>query len=201
MTEEQLGLNILGLNDVKPIHRNLPVERLIEEGLLNGEVVMGMNGATIVDTGAYTGRSPKDKFFVEESSSVNNLWWGSVNRPVDEAIFDELYNKIIDYYNNSSSKTYIFDGFAGADLENRLPLRVIAKRAWQAHFCHNMFICPTTGELDCFTPEFTIINASDVKDELFEAHGLNSETFVIFNLKKKIAIIGGTEYGGEMKKG
>ena len=101
MTEEQLGLNTLGLNDIKPIHRNLPVERLIEDGLLNGEVVMGMNGATIVDTGAYTGRSPKDKYFVEESSSVNNLWWGPVNRPVDEAIFDELYAKIIDYYNNS----------------------------------------------------------------------------------------------------
>ncbi len=201
MTEEQLGLNTLGLSDIKPIHRNLPVERLIEEGLLNGEVVMGMNGATIVDTGAYTGRSPNDKFFVEEPSSVNNLWWGPVNRPVDGAIFDELYNKIIDYYNTAETKTYIFDGFAGADLENRLPLRVIAKRAWQAHFCHNMFICPNQGELANFDPEFTIINASDVKDELFEEHGLNSETFVIFNLKKKIAIIGGTEYGGEMKKG
>jgi phosphoenolpyruvate carboxykinase (ATP) len=201
VTEEQLGLNTLGLNDIKPIHRNLPVERLIEDGLLNGEVVMGMNGATIVDTGAYTGRSPKDKYFVEESSSVKNLWWGPVNRPIDEAIFDELYAKIIDYYNNSSSKTYIFDGFAGADLENRLSLRVIVKRAWQAHFCHNMFICPTQDELVDFAPEFTIINASDVKDELFQEHGLNSETFVIFNLKKKIAIIGGTEYGGEMKKG
>ena len=74
MTEEQLGLNMLGLSHIRPIHRNLPVERLIEEGLLNGEVVMGMNGATIVDTGAYTGRSPNDKFFVEESSSVDNLW-------------------------------------------------------------------------------------------------------------------------------
>ena len=201
MTEEKLGLNLLGLNDITPIHRNLPVERLIEEGLLNGEVVMGMNGATIVDTGAYTGRSPKDKYFVEEPSSVDNLWWGPVNRPVDEAIFDELYDKIIDYYNGAGTKTYIFDGFAGADLENRLPLRVIAKRAWQAHFCNNMFICPAKGELTNFVPEFTIINASDIKNELFEEHGLNSETFVIFNLKKKIAIIGGTEYAGEMKKG
>ena len=94
MTENQLGLNALGLNDIKPIHRNLPIERLIEEGLLNGEVVMGMNGATIVDTGAYTGRSPNDKFFVEESSSINNLWWGPVNRPVHEAIFDKLYSKV-----------------------------------------------------------------------------------------------------------
>ena len=201
MTEEQLGLNMLGLTNIKPIHRNLPVERLIEEGLLNGEVVMGMNGATIVDTGAYTGRSPNDKFFVEEPSSVNNLWWGPVNRPVNESIFDELYSKIIDYYNTAETKTYIFDGFAGADLEHRLALRVIAKRAWQAHFCHNMFICPNQDELPNFDPEFTIINASDVKDELFEEHGLNSETFVIFNLEKKIAIIGGTEYGGEMKKG
>ena len=201
MTEELLGLYKLGLINIQPILRNLPVERLIEEGLLNGEVVMGMKGATMVDTGAYTGRSPKDKYFVEEPTSVDNLWWGPVNQRVSETIFNELLSKIIEYYNNSDSKTYIFDGFAGADKKNRLSLRVIAKRAWQAHFCHNMFICPNEGELNRFEPEFTIINASEVTDELFEEHGLNSETFVIFNLQKKIVIIGGTEYGGEMKKG
>jgi len=201
VTEELLGLYKLGLINIQPILRNLPVERLIEEGLLNGEVVMGMKGATMVDTGAYTGRSPKDKYFVEEPTSVDNLWWGPVNQRVSETIFNELLSKIIEYYNNSDSKTYIFDGFAGADKKNRLSLRVIAKRAWQAHFCHNMFICPNEGELNRFEPEFTIINASEVTDELFEEHGLNSETFVIFNLQKKIVIIGGTEYGGEMKKG
>jgi len=201
VTEKQLGVHKLGLNNIKPILRNLPIERLIEEGLLNGEVVMGMNGATMVDTGAYTGRSPNDKFFVEESSSVDNIWWGPVNHPVSESIFEMLLNKIVNYYNDTDSKTYIFDGFAGADKDNQLPLRVIAKRAWQAHFCQNMFICPNNDELKVFEPEFTIINASDVKDESFEQHGLNSETFIIFNLQRKIAIIGGTEYGGEMKKG
>ena len=201
MTESSLGLDVIGLHNVGKILRNLSAERLVEEGILNNEVKMGMNGATIVDTGAYTGRSPKDKYFVEENTSKENLWWGPVNSPVSEEIFNELLEKVLNYYNSSQSKTYIFDGFAGADKENRLPLRVVAKRAWQSHFCHNMFINPTEDELNNFSPEFTIINASEVKNVDFEAHGLNSETFVIFNLEKKIAIIGGTEYGGEMKKG
>ena len=106
-----------------------------------------------------------------------------------------------DYYNNGVSNSYIFDGFAGADETYRLNVRIIAKKAWQAHFAHNMFIRPNTAELEKFEPDFTIINASDIQNEEFQQHGLNSKTFVLFHIGRRIAIIGGTEYGGEMKKG
>ena len=198
----QSNLRELGITQNTNINRNLPVESLIEEMIINGEGVLGMNGAVMVDTGAYTGRSPNDKYFVDESSSTDNLWWGPVNRKVSEDVFNELYEKVTGYYNtNSDSKTYVFDGFAGADPEYRLNVRIIAKKAWQAHFCNNMFIRPLHDELIRFFPDFTIINASDVKNEKFKEHGLNSETFILFHLGKKVAIIGGTEYGGEMKKG
>ena len=198
---KELGLEILGITDVETVHRNLPVERLIEETVINGEGAVGPRGATIVDTGKYTGRSPKDKYIVDEPTSTDNLWWGPVNRKVDEVIFDELYQKVVNYYNTDDSKTYMFDGFAGFDPNYSINVRILAKRAWQAHFVHNMFIRPESGQLDGFEPDFTIINASSVFNETFEKHGMNSETFIIFHMGKRIAIIGGTEYGGEMKKG
>ncbi len=191
----------LGIKKETIIFRNLPVERLIEEALFRDNAKMAMNGAIMVDTGKYTGRSPKDKFIVQENSSQDLIWWGPVNQPVDEAVFHKLYTKIIDYYNTSAAPTFIFDGYAGANPDFQLTLRVIAKKAWQAHFAHNMFIRPKSQDLEDFNPEFTIINASDVKDLDYEEHGLNSETFILFHLARKIAIIGGTEYGGEMKKG
>ena len=191
----------LGINSKSKIYRNLSVEKLIEESLIRDNAKMAMNGAIMIDTGVFTGRSPNDKYFVKEDTSQDILWWGPVNKPVDIVVFEELYNKIIEFYNKSKEPTYVFDGYAGADIEHRLSLRIIAKKAWQAHFAHNMFIRPEMGELETFKEDFTIINASDVKNENYLEHNLNSETFIIFNLKKKIAIIGGTEYGGEMKKG
>ena len=196
-----IDLKYLDINLKGTVHRNLSVERLVEEGVLNGETKIAMNGAAMVDTGIYTGRSPKDKYFVEEDMSKNDLWWGEVNQKIDSEVFDILFDKVKDYYNTDTQKTYIFDGFGGADKDHQLPIRVIAKKAWQAHFSNNMFIRPSKNELKNFSPEFTIINASDISNEDFSAHGMNSETFIVFNLKKKVAIIGGTEYGGEMKKG
>lgn len=198
---KELELDSLGLNQVDKVHRNLSIESLIEETVKNGEGIIGPRGATIVDTGKFTGRSPKDKYIVNEPSSSDKVWWGSVNKKIDEAIFDELYSSVVDYYNNDSSKTYLFDGFAGFDPSHSINVRIIAKRAWQAHFVNNMFIRPEKNELDNFSPDFTIINASSVQNKEFKKHGMNSETFIIFHLGKKIAIIGGTEYGGEMKKG
>ena len=196
-----IDLKYLDINLKGTVYRNLSVERLVEEGVLNGETKIAMNGAAMVDTGIYTGRSPKDKYFVEEDMSKNDLWWGEVNQKIDSEVFDILFDKVKDYYNTDTQKTYIFDGFGGADKDHQLPIRVIAKKAWQAHFSNNMFIRPSKNELKNFSPEFTIINASDISNEDFSAHGMNSETFIVFNLKKKVAIIGGTEYGGEMKKG
>ena len=200
-TGRELNLESLGLHNINQVHRNLSVESLIEETIKNGEGIIGPRGATIVDTGKFTGRSPKDKYIVDESSSSDKIWWGSVNKKIDEKIFDELYQSVIDYYNSDDSKTYLFDGFAGFDPSHNINIRIIAKRAWQAHFVNNMFIRPELDQLEDFSPDFTIINASSVQNKAFKEHGMNSETFIIFHLAKKIAIIGGTEYGGEMKKG
>ena len=201
VTGKELDLDSIGLNKVDKVHRNLSIENLIEETVKNGEGIIGPKGATIVDTGQFTGRSPKDKYIVNEPSSSDKVWWGPVNKKIDESIFDELYASVVDYYNNDSSKTYLFDGFAGFDPSHSINVRIIAKRAWQAHFVNNMFIRPEKNQLNNFLPDFTIINASSVQNKAFKEHGMNSETFIIFHLGKKIAIIGGTEYGGEMKKG
>jgi phosphoenolpyruvate carboxykinase (ATP) len=196
-----LGLDQIGLNNVSKIHRNLNVDNLIDEILKNKEGVISSTGAPIVDTGKFTGRSPKDKYIVDEPSSNSQIWWGQVNQKIDEKVFDELFSKIVDYYNSDQNDTYMFDGYAGFDPKYSINVRILAKRAWQAHFVHNMFIRPESKDLDNFSPDFTIINASDVKNENFKEHGMNSESFVIFHMAKKIAIIGGTEYAGEMKKG
>ena len=202
MNGNDLGLDQLGLLDLTNVHRNLPVKELVDDIVKNGEGVIGLRGAAMVDTGIYTGRSPKDKYIVDEPSSNNKIWWGPVNRKISEDIFNTLYEKVVDYYNSADgSKTYIFDGFAGADPNYSLNVRIIAKKAWQAHFVHNMFIRSENGELKDFKPGFTIINASDVTNENFEEFGMNSDTFILFHMEKRLAIIGGTEYGGEMKKG
>ena len=191
-------INTENITTLKNVLINPPIEIVTEKILENGEGNIGMNGAMMVDTGVFTGRSPKDKYFVEEDSSKDNLWWGPVNKKVKKYVFDLLYDKIMTYYVESQeSNTYIFEGLAGADSDYTLPIRVIAKKAWQYHFCRNMFI-NTDKKIN---PEFTIINASDVINDDFKKYNMNSEVFIIFNLQEKIAIIGGTEYGGEMKKG
>ena len=203
MKTNQIGIELkdLGLED-QSVSRNLTVGELVDDIVAYNEGVIGLRGAAMVDTGIYTGRSPKDKYIVDEPSSNSDIWWGSVNQKISEETFNELYDQVTNFYNlNSQSKTYVFDGFAGADPKHTLSIRIIAKKAWQAHFVHNMFIRPEANQLENFSPGFTIINASDVKNNSYEQYGMNSETFIVFHIKKRIAIIGGTEYGGEMKKG
>ena len=199
--EIEIELKDLGLED-QSVYRNLTVGELVDDIVANNEGLIGLRGAAMVDTGIYTGRSPKDKYIVDEPSSNNDIWWGPVNQKISEETFNELYDQVTNFYNiNSQSKTYVFDGFAGADPKHTLSVRIIAKKAWQAHFVHNMFIRPEGNQLENFSPGFTIINASDVKNNSYKQYGMNSETFIVFHIKKRIAIIGGTEYGGEMKKG
>ncbi len=193
-------LESFSIKQLKNITVNPPIYKVYDDIISNKEGVMGQSGALMVDTGEFTGRSPKDKYFVVEDTTKDNLWWGPVNKKIDISIYNKLYKKIIDYYNENTTKTYVFEGYAGADKDYRLPIRVIAKKAWQYMFCRNMFINFNNEETD-FVPEFTIINASDVINDNFLKDEMNSEVFIIFNLKEKIAIIGGTEYGGEMKKG
>ena len=196
-----LGLEALGLKSDKSLSRNLSSEDLVSDIVKNGEGLIASSGAAMIDSGEYTGRSPKDKYIVEESSSKDKIWWGEVNQKISEDVFNHLYDQVIEYYNTSGTKTYVFDGFAGADKQHNLSVRFIVKKAWQAHFVHKMFIRPEEGQLNDFNPDFTIINASDVKNLKYLDYGMNSDAFVIFHLGRKIAIIGGTEYGGEMKKG
>ena len=185
----------------KNFKRNLHIDDLVKDAVGNNEGVIGLNGALMVDTGEFSGRIPNDKFIVDESSSNENIWWGEVNQKLSEENFDHLFSKVLETYENLSSSYYIFDGFAGDDTDNSLNVRMITKKAWQSLFVNNMFIRPSKDQLNDFTPDFTIINAYDVKEENWKDYGLNSENFIVFNIKKKIAIIGGTEYAGEMKKG
>ena len=190
-------LNIKNANYI----RNASVDILIDNAVKLNEGVIGHNGALMVDTGEFSGRIPKDKFIVEEDFSSNNIWWGDINQPISEENFNHLYNKAIETYNNLDKDFYVFDGFAGDDKKNSINVRMVTKKAWQSLFVNNMFIRPEQSDLENFTPDFTIINAFDVKEKDWKEFGLNSENFIVFNLKRKIAIIGGTEYAGEMKKG
>ena len=190
-------LNIKNANYI----RNASVDILIDNAVKLNEGVIGHNGALMVDTGEFSGRIPKDKFIVEEDFSSNNIWWGDINQPISEKNFNYLYNKVIETYNNLDKDFYVFDGFAGDDKKNSINVRMLTKKAWQSLFVNNIFIRPEQSDLDDFTPDFTIINAFDVKEKDWKEFGLNSENFIVFNLKRKIAIIGGTEYAGEMKKG
>ena len=182
-------------------NRNSSADQLIEDSINLKEGVIGLNGALMVDTGEFSGRIPNDKFIVDEESSSKNIWWGNVNQKISEENFDYLLNKVTETYNDLENDFYVFDGFAGDDKDNNLNVRMVTKKAWQSLFVNNMFIRPKKEDLENFTPDFTIINAYDVKEKDWKEYGLNSENFIVFNLKKKIAIIGGTEYAGEMKKG
>ncbi len=192
-------LNYLGIQNTKEIYRNLSYDEIFAHEQKKNETTLTSQGAMSVDTGIFTGRSPKDKYFVEEPSSKDELWWGNINQPTSEAVFNELYEKSVAYLSNKA--LYVFDGYAGARKSTRLNLRVVSETAWQHHFSTNMFIRPSQADLKEFKPEFTIIAASGISNADYKHHGLNSDVFVIFHLAKKIAIIGGTWYGGEIKKG
>ena len=192
------GLEAFGLKPAT-IHRNLPVEKLVEHTLANEEGVLGQNGATMCRTGRFTGRSPKDKYFVDEGDASTNIWWGPVNQKITEATFDKLLDKVIHSFDGTS--VYLFDGYAGADEDFRLPMRVVTQKAWHAHFVNNMFIRPTAEQLVGHKPDFTIINACDITADDYQELGLRSEVFVVFHMSRGLAIIGGTMYAGEMKKG
>ena len=125
--------------------------------------------------------------FVEEEFSKDNLWWGPINQKINTDVYEKLYGKILDYYAKDADTTYIFEGYAGADENYKLPIRVIAKKAWQYMFCRNMFI-NRNGKTKNFNPEFTIINASDVINEDYIKDKMNSDVFVIFNLLSKSTI-------------
>ncbi len=169
-----------------------------------GKIASAEYGETFtVDTGKFTGRSPKDKWIVKNigSESDENIDWGKVNQPTTPEVFDELYEKAVKHF-NSLDKAYVFDGFCGANPKSQRKIRFVHEMAWQQHFVTNMFIrANDPSDLEGFEPDFTVINACSQVDEDWERHGLNSEVAVVFNVEKKCAVIFGTWYGGENKKG
>ena len=193
-------LHQLELMGIKPssVKSNLTQEEWRNEELSRNEGRLSSNGTVIINTGIYTGRSPNDRFIVKEKETEDLIDWGDVNLPLSEESFDILEKAVKEEMEQKD--LFVFDGFAGADKRYRLPLRVVTMMAWQGHFSHNMFIRPTREELENFNPEFTILNASSTNIENWKELGLNSKVFIVLNLKKKMAIIGGTEYGGEIKK-
>ncbi|MFL2939526.1 MAG: phosphoenolpyruvate carboxykinase (ATP) [Candidatus Poseidoniales archaeon] len=193
-------LHQLELMGIKPasVKSNLTQEEWKNEELNREEGRLSSNGTVIVNTGIYTGRSPNDRFIVKNEETEKLIDWGDVNLPLSEESFDILEKAVKKEMNQKD--LFVFDGYAGADERYRLPLRVVTMMAWQGHFSHNMFIRPTKNELDSFEPEFTILNASSTNIDNWKDLGLNSKVFIALNLKKKMAIIGGTEYGGEIKK-
>lgn len=162
-------------------------------------------GAVNVMTGEFTGRSPKDKYIVKDSVTENTIWWNSDKAPNDnKPISTETWNALKETTVNqlSNKKLYVVDAFCGANENTRLKVRFIMEVAWQAHFVKNMFIRPTEAELENFgEPDFIVMNGSKTTFKDYAAHGLNSEVYIAFNLTEKIQLIGGTWYGGEMKKG
>jgi phosphoenolpyruvate carboxykinase (ATP) len=162
-------------------------------------------GAVNVMTGEFTGRSPKDKYIVEDAVTKDTIWWNSPKAPNDnKPISQSTWNALKETTTNqlSGKRLFVVDAFCGANENTRLKVRFIMEVAWQAHFVKNMFIRPTEQELENFgEPDFIVMNGSKTSFKDFAAHGLNSEVYVAFNLTEKVQIIGGTWYGGEMKKG
>lgn len=160
-------------------------------------------GAINVNTGIFTGRSPKDKYIVRDDTSRDTIWWSDQgkndNKPMSPEVFEELHQLVAGQL--SGKRLFVVDAFCGANENSRLNVRFITEVAWQAHFVKNMFIRPSEEELATFEPDFVVMNGAKVTNPNWEAQGLNSENFVAFDLSKGIQLIGGTWYGGEMKKG
>ncbi|MEA3513022.1 MAG: phosphoenolpyruvate carboxykinase (ATP) [Campylobacterota bacterium] len=191
--------NSLGLDSVESVLRNLDRENLISRAIDHDGAVLSNSGATIIETGIFTGRSPKDKYIVKQDPSENYVSWGDVNKPVSKEIYEDLLQTAKKQLNGKD--LYVSDVYCGASKNSRKSIRFITEIAWQAHFIDNMFIVPPSEDLADFEPDFTIYNACKTVNKDWEKHGLNSEVFVAFNIEDKTAVIGGTWYAGEMKKG
>ena len=177
--------------------RNLSPAHLYEEAVRRNEAAIVSTGALTAETGKHTGRSPKDKFFVKEPSSQDSIWWHPGNQPISTEAFDALYARMQDHI--KTHEVYTQDVFACADPRFRLRVRVISELAWHSLFAHNLFIRPTADELMSFQPDFTVISLPSVKADP-QRDGTRSETFILVNLGRKIVIVGGSGYAGEIKK-
>ncbi|EKT60834.1 phosphoenolpyruvate carboxykinase (ATP) [Providencia sneebia] len=199
-----------GIHDVKEVIYNPSYELLFKEetkpgleGYERGTVTT--LGAVAVDTGIFTGRSPKDKYIVRDDITRDTVWWADQgkgkndNKPMTQEIWSDLKHIVTEQL--SDKRLFVIDAFCGANADTRLKVRFITEVAWQAHFVKNMFIRPTEEELVGFEPDFVVMNGAKCTNPNWQEQGLNSENFIAFNLTERMQLIGGSWYGGEMKKG
>jgi phosphoenolpyruvate carboxykinase (ATP) len=192
-----LGLDRQGLSNLKAAYWNLPTPALYEEALKRNEGIMAHLGPLVVRTGQFTGRSPNDKFVVDEPSSRDKIWWGSVNRPIAADRFEELHRRMASYLQGKD--VFVQDCWCGADPDYRMPVRVITQYAWHSLFVRNMFIQSKPEELATHAPEFVVIDCPGFHafPEIDRTH---SDVFILVHFGKRMVLVGGTEYAGEMKK-
>jgi phosphoenolpyruvate carboxykinase (ATP) len=192
------GLEQLGMKNLGQIYRNLSVPQLVEHSLQKTEAILADNGALCVRTGKYTGRSPKDKFVVEEASNRHEIDWNKHNVPISEAKFEQLYQRVLSYVQGKD--LYVFDGYVGADPKYSYGVRVINEYAYQNLFAHQLFLRPGSWEeLANHQADFTVISLPGLHG-FPETDGIHSEAFIILHLSRKLVLIGGSRYCGEMKK-
>ncbi|MCH8914886.1 MAG: phosphoenolpyruvate carboxykinase (ATP) [Thaumarchaeota archaeon] len=189
-------LTAFGINPSK-VHRNLSVDEMARLAVEKNEGVINSTGSLSVNTGKYTGRSPDDRFIVYDDKTRDIIDWGKINHQFPSDKFEKLFEKMKNFVENK--ELFIFDGFVGADPENCLPIRVINDRVWQNLFGRNLFIRPTNEELENHEPEFTILCINDF-EAVPKIDGTRTNVFILVDLTRKIVLIGGTQYAGEMKK-
>jgi phosphoenolpyruvate carboxykinase (ATP) len=193
----RIQLAQLGLAGSGAVHRNLPPAELIARSLARDEGILAANGALVVKTGEPSGRSPEDRFIVSEGAAAKLIDWGDVNRPCQPALFDRLLDKARGYLHDRD--LYVFDGFAGAERAYRLPIRVVADATWHALFADTLFVRPTPFELADFAPGFTVVNCGALRASA-DFDGTRSSVFIGISFTRKLVLILGSMYGGEMKK-
>jgi phosphoenolpyruvate carboxykinase (ATP) len=192
------GLEDHGITNVARVYWNMSVPALYEEAVRRREGLIGAEGPLVCRTGQHTGRSPNDKFIVRERSSEDKVWWSKVNRPIEPQFFDLLHQRLLNYV--EGRELFVQDCYAGADPRYRLPVRVITEQAWHSLFARHMFIdVPDSTGRPAHEPGFTVIDMPGLHADP-SLHGTNSEVFILLNFARKLVLIGGTSYAGEIKK-
>ena len=194
---KSISLNSLGIKNAT-VRYQLSSDDLHAETLKKEQGKVSSLGAIAINTGEFTGRSPKDRFIVKDEVTKDEVWWSDINIPFDSEKFDALYNKVTDYL--SEKEIFVRDSYACADENYKLNIRVVNEYPWSNMFAYNMFLRPTEKELETFSPEWTVVNAPGFMANP-EVDGTRQHNFAILNFSKKIALIGGTGYTGEIKKG
>ncbi len=196
-TKRTISLENYGIKNAKVLYQ-LSSKELHDKTIELGQGEEAACGALSVNTGEFTGRSPKDRFIVKDDITKDKVWWGDINIPFSPEKFDALYDKVTDYL--SGKEVYVRDSYAGADVSRKLNIRVITETPWANKFAHNMFLRPTEKELKSFEPEWLLVNVPSFMADP-EVDGTRQHNFAILNFTRKIVLIGGTGYTGEVKKG